>query len=441
MSYYTIKERIDGFGAQYQNIIFGILYTEIKLKGVYIHKKIKSMEHNYNNNPYFLENIEELMNLSEFINSEVEPKYLPNDKVYQWVEENLDYCLISETMKKIRNCFWRNKIKKEIDIAVHIRRPNIHDNRIDGVNTPDEYYLDIIKRFLKPIHIYSQGNESLFECFKKYNLHLNEELTSTFLDMVSSKIFIMSARSLSYCVALLNENNIYYLPFWHKPSVNWKIINLTNNLIEEAFHTPEPLRLNKAIVEHLGLLNLELQGKNILETGCGGRGDITKFLLSKGGIVTLNDYRLDNILFLMKTLGVELNYNTQNLNEATYDINETYDIIISYGTLYHLTYPERLLTNLSKICKEYMILCTCMNGTDNNNKNLVIETDHVHQSIDTVGCRPGKTYLVNELKKNFKFVYSLNILPNHEDFQFNYYNRIILIGSHIEINNDYFYKI
>jgi len=223
--YYSTQLRTDGFGGQYQNIIFTILYTELYLKGIYVHRKITAMEHNYNNDPLFLEKVENLMNLSEFENDSVEVVTIIHDDVYPWVEENLDYCLQSETMKRIRNCFWKNKIKKEIDVAVHVRRPNCMDNRIEGADVPNEYFLNIINVLqLKDVHIYSQGQPSNFECFKKCVMHLDEELFDNFIDLVSAKILVISPSSFSYAAALLNENIIYYRPFWHKPSNNWKIL-------------------------------------------------------------------------------------------------------------------------------------------------------------------------------------------------------------------------
>ena len=58
----TITERDDGFGAQYQHIIFGIIYAELNNK-TYIHKPITQIAHNYDNNPNFINEIEDLINI------------------------------------------------------------------------------------------------------------------------------------------------------------------------------------------------------------------------------------------------------------------------------------------------------------------------------------------------------------------------------------------
>ncbi|MCH6574897.1 MAG: hypothetical protein IH795_06790 [Bacteroidetes bacterium] len=43
-----IKEQTDGFGSQFQTIIASILYAGIN-KYEYIHRAIRKMEHNYDN--------------------------------------------------------------------------------------------------------------------------------------------------------------------------------------------------------------------------------------------------------------------------------------------------------------------------------------------------------------------------------------------------------
>ena len=67
------------------------------------------------------------------------------------------------------------------------------------------------------------------------------------------------------------------------------------NHIINSFYYREARILNKVRVVHLDTLQLDFSNKTILETGCGGVGDITSYLLEKKAIVTLNDYRQENI--------------------------------------------------------------------------------------------------------------------------------------------------
>ena len=238
--YVTNCVRGDGFGAQYQNIIWAILLAEKKGYEFY-YTPFSSMEHNYENDVEFLIKKENFINIKD--NFPTVDKLPTNTQVQQLcggingidfgiIENNLSECLRSDSFKKIKNVFHQNKkpvfYDDTINVAVHIRKQNDHDNHILGVHSED-YFLHMIEH-IKNIyddevffHIFSQGDESNFSNFKKNNiiLHLNESIESTFYSMVTAQILVMSKSSLSYTAAMLSDGIIYYLPFWHKPSSSW----------------------------------------------------------------------------------------------------------------------------------------------------------------------------------------------------------------------------
>lgn len=262
--YYTIEPRIDGFGAQYQCYIWLILYCELhNLK--FIKPKIENIEHNYNNDKNFIKKIEEFMNLQEYENIDKNNieittlSYFDIIKCFKYVEKNIDKCLESNTMQKLKNLFWINKkynhiyfINDNVDnyfnIAVHIRRKNSNDNRDgDCLNISNEYYKnkidEVCENYLfnkclkkrKPIRIfiYSQGDEEEFKYLKdnKYGeviLKINDDIFQTFLGMVVADALILSASSFSYIAAFLSNGVIYYYPFWHNPSKKWFISQNVN---------------------------------------------------------------------------------------------------------------------------------------------------------------------------------------------------------------------
>jgi allantoicase len=103
-----------------------------------------------------------------------------------------------------------------------------------GTDTPDHYYLNVMNNIREKyahkdvcFHIYSQGDISKFECYKGTDviLHIDENLFDTFIGLVGAEVLVMSASSFSYSAALLSDGEIYYLPFWHRPSKNWIICN------------------------------------------------------------------------------------------------------------------------------------------------------------------------------------------------------------------------
>ena len=233
--------RNDGFGAQLQTIIWTYIYCKMKNQK-FFYSPIEDIAHNYDNDPNFINSIEDLINLKDNIDlasnelkeivKKIEGKLVR--QIYKYIEKNInskDYMNYLNDFKKI---FFLNKQKNNneniINVAIHIRRPNPHDNRILGTNTPDKYYLKIIKHIKNKyaeknlkIHIYSQGDISNFQIYQDDNvlLHINEDMIDTFMGMVNSDILVTSASSFSYIAAFLNEGEIYYKKFWHPPMEKW----------------------------------------------------------------------------------------------------------------------------------------------------------------------------------------------------------------------------
>ena len=121
-----------------------------------------------------------------------------------------------------------------MNIAIHIRRHNTHDSRIDGTNIPDDVFSNVINKLRdiysskKPLfHLYSQGNIENFKIFNSQDivLHLNDSTEDAFTGMVLAEILVTSASSLSYTAGILSEGTVYYIPFWHPPLPNWLSIN------------------------------------------------------------------------------------------------------------------------------------------------------------------------------------------------------------------------
>lgn len=210
-----------------------------------------------------------------------------------------------------------------------------------------------------------------------------------------------------------------------------------------AFNYQEALDINKMRIEHLDSLNLNFNNKTVLETGCGGRGDVTKYLLSKNAIVTLNDYRLENIISLLESLNKILDNNTWDLNK-TLPLDKKFDIIVCFGTLYHLNKPEDTIVNLSQLCNEFMILSTITNGQNDESINITSEDIHIpNQAGDGMGCRPGRLFLYNTLRQHFRYVYLIKTQPNYHEFPLHFptipYSsnaRNVFIGSHIKLENE-----
>lgn len=241
--YYTTQPRTDGFGGHFQNIIIDILYTYNATTNQYVFPNIASFEHNYTNDPGFTNRLVRYMNLREHFSrpsgvGDTIHHYSAIASNYPYVENNLTQLLASPTMNLIKSLFYADKNTPfdttYYNVAVHVRRHNKADSRIDGTNTPAEYYLNVMKYIRanhgddkKPLrfHIYSQCNDEmeLRQHFTNTDteFHLNGDVLPTFHGMVFADALVTSASSYSYCAAFLCNGVIYYKKFWHKPADNW----------------------------------------------------------------------------------------------------------------------------------------------------------------------------------------------------------------------------
>jgi 2-polyprenyl-3-methyl-5-hydroxy-6-metoxy-1,4-benzoquinol methylase len=210
--------------------------------------------------------------------------------------------------------------------------------------------------------------------------------------------------------------------------------------VRSAFYYTCARNINYARIKHLDSLNLDFSNKKILETGCGGVGDITKFLISKNAEVTLNDARKENIFSLLINIEKSLPFNLWDLNILINDV-EKFDIIVCYGTLYHLTDLDTAIKNLANLCKEFAIISTMTNAKNNYDCEIVYEGAETNQSITQYGSRPGRFYIWKKLAENFKYVYCIKTQPDHEEYPLKFPAtpqccRNIFIGSHVELKNE-----
>jgi hypothetical protein len=136
---------------------------------------------------------------------------------------------IKQIFRANKNFSFGNNTK---NVAVHIRRPNPHDNRVEGADTPIGYYIskmnEIRNRFPTTdlvFHIYSQGNTDEFQALSGNDViyHIDENITDTFVGMVFADILVMSRSSFSYSAALLSDGIVYFQPFWCRQAKHWVI--------------------------------------------------------------------------------------------------------------------------------------------------------------------------------------------------------------------------
>lgn len=235
----------DGFGSQFQHIMCVILMC-YRNGWEFVYNPIKKMEHNYDNDPDFIDKVENLMNIKKFFKSRTELGTEENNHITECdmsakfvIDRDPDGYATEDILNRIRYMFWENKIRPVLNngkviVAVHIRRPNSFDIDLSGLPrySPDHVFLKNIQRIrdthpadAHPLqfHIFSQGNMEIFECYRAEDtvFHINEPLDTTFVSLVAADILVTCASSLSYAAALLNSGTVYYYPFWHNKRSSW----------------------------------------------------------------------------------------------------------------------------------------------------------------------------------------------------------------------------
>ena len=223
---YTIKGKIDGFGAQYQAILSGIAYC-IYNNYVYVHTPIKILAHNTDINK-----------ANEFIGININSlSYTDSCKIEKQFEPTVHWCNTPsiyynyKVLEYIRNFYYITKKPDigPIDIAIHIRRGDVSKEKNINRYIDNNYYKEKIKKLKSKyptftITVFSEGNYKDFDdlgleesCFR-----LNIDIFETFHSLVCSKILIQSYSSFSYCAGIINQNTVYhYDNFIHKKLDHW----------------------------------------------------------------------------------------------------------------------------------------------------------------------------------------------------------------------------
>lgn len=169
-----------------------------------------------------------------------------------------------------------------------------------------------------------------------------------------------------------------------------------------------------ARLEHFKSLGIDLKGKTLLEVGA-GIGQHTKTLQDLGAIVTTSDVREENLKLLRENY-VGLRVLKVNLDDPPI-LEEKFQIVYCYGTLYHLSKPEEAIRFMSGCCLETLVVETCVQFEQGEDITYKKEDKGARsQSFVGLGCVPTRLWVYKQLKKHFQWVYLPITQPKHPEF-------------------------
>ena len=259
----------DGFGENLKFIIYAIMYAEYLNEEFHYTKLSNIIEHNYDNDPEFINNKEKLINIINhypIAKNEIEYKKPSKFALLHFFEKNIDFCFKSNCLKKLKNIFKevnQDKFDKTFfNIAIHIRKMNIldikqkpsHIKMIPGTDVPINVYKEIIQQLKKlykncRIHVYSQteennSKENSFDFEDDIILHLDETTEISFIDFVYADVLVVAPSAFSYTSAILSDGIIYYIDSCHKPLPSWNLIqNYTSTHNRYSFSTKSKINV------------------------------------------------------------------------------------------------------------------------------------------------------------------------------------------------------
>ncbi len=197
----------------------------------------------------------------------------------------------------------------------------------------------------------------------------------------------------------------------------------TPDRVRADFRSDAYLRINARRLEHLASLGLPLREKRVLELGA-GIGDLTGFFLDRGcEVVSVEGREMNAALYREQHRGEpKARVIVDDLNAPT-PLDDRFQIVFSYGLLYHLADPQPCLDWMCQHCSDLLILSTCVTASDQGTTHPADEDASYHsQALDGRACRPTRQWVYNRLSAHMPHVYTTLTQPAHEEFPLDWRN-------------------
>jgi FkbM family methyltransferase len=183
----------------------------------------------------------------------------------------------------------------------------------------------------------------------------------------------------------------------------------------DVFLAPEALEINRARLDHLASLGLDLREKRVLEVGA-GIGLHTAFFEERGCDILSTDGSSANVAEMIRRYP----HRRVGLLDLDRDVDlaelGSFDVVYCYGTLYHLRFPDSALARLAAVCTGMILLETIVLPGNYPELQLIAEPLIANQALRGLGCRPTRPWVMAALQRHFGHAYTALDQPDHPDF-------------------------
>jgi hypothetical protein len=262
--YITCSGKMDGAGAQSLAIMSTLLFSQaMHIK--YVHTPFAKMQHNYENDPEYEKEWENFFNLGmNELNISDQDLFFP--QIENLGESPLEITKKPKALFVLRHChdfsdmfpnryshirekfiakyfstpkegYTLNYDPQKVNIAIHIRRGDVNgNNQFRDKFTENDFIAKVLDKIIEltsssrkgsAVWVYSEGKIEDFKLLERENLKfcLNTDPFSTFHNLVSADVLIMSKSTFSYSAALLSRGIVIYEPFRHRRQKGWIEVN------------------------------------------------------------------------------------------------------------------------------------------------------------------------------------------------------------------------
>jgi SAM-dependent methyltransferase len=189
----------------------------------------------------------------------------------------------------------------------------------------------------------------------------------------------------------------------------------------ECFDTDAAKQINLARLEHLDALGLDLDGKRVLDVGC-GVGHLAQYFVRRGCKVTCVDGREGNIARLRELYPALAGHaHVADVENDPLAYFGRFDAVFCYGLLYHTENPLRVLRNLASVEPATLLLETMV--CDHRLPVVRAEDEwfSASQALHGLAVRPSPAYVAFALSRvGFEHVYAPLAVPDYPDFRFEF---------------------